>query len=66
MGERPGLVVLCFIKQQHQRVQAVPVTIHDVFYLSIFGGILSDAPVEERIGGWNTLNSDIQKLSMSR
>ncbi len=26
--------------------------------------IVLNAPVEERIGGWNTLKSDIQKLSM--
>ncbi len=38
MGECRDLIVLRFVKEWHQGVQAVGVTVHDVLYLSIFGG----------------------------
>jgi hypothetical protein len=38
LGERRGIIVLHFVEELHQGVQAVQVTVHDVLYLSIFGG----------------------------
>jgi hypothetical protein len=33
-----GVILLCFVKEQHQGVQAVWVAVHDVLYLPVFWG----------------------------